>query len=45
MTCLMRVYVLRRHALLKKMSYGSSCGGGVHVFRMAYFIICFSYYT
>ena len=28
------------HALLQEMSYGMSCIGGVHVFRMAYLIIC-----
>ena len=29
------------HALLYEMSYGRSCIGGVHVFRMAYLTKCY----
>ena len=28
------------HILLEKISYGRSCIGGVHSFRMTYFTIC-----
>ena len=40
MTCLMRACLNGGHALLREMSYGRSCAGGVHVFRMAYLTIC-----
>ena len=39
-TCLMRAICLKGdHVLLEEMSYGNSCIGGVHVFKMAYLTI------
>ena len=39
-TCLMRAICLKGdHVLLEEMSYGRSCIGGVHVFKMAYLTI------
>ena len=41
LTCIMIAYVLREVMLCcRKMSYGRSCIGGVHVFRMSYLTIC-----
>ena len=39
--CYESIRVKGGHALLEQMSCGRSCVDGVHVFRMAYLIMCY----